>query len=242
MHLPRPKALSGINGEELVRSSSAETIHISMNDLLEERRRFEQYTRDQNTRLTRLRELINEEKVAASAELEKRRAEIAAAATQKLKVELDEARDLWQEQEKALAKTQAEYHAAQEEIQRLRDQHARQEVQQDNLRRRCQLYESAAHETAQLREQVQRLKEENLRYKANCEAVSGLKKDLEIARTAAETLRQHQATRIRELEEAYAAAAAGRKVCEEQRKEIAEKAEELYRLAISTASGDLSTS
>jgi predicted nucleic acid-binding Zn-ribbon protein len=228
---PRPKALSGINGEELVRSTSSETVHHSMNDLLEERRRFEQYTRDQNARLSRLRALINEEKAAASADLEKRRAEIVAAGTDKLKAELDEARELWQEQEKALAKTQAEYHAAQEEIQRLRDQHARQEVQQANLRHRCQLYESAANETAQLREQVQQLKEENLRCKLAADGVKGLQNERDLARAEADMLRQREAARIPELEELRTRAAAQAKMFEEQRNAIAEKAQELYRLA-----------
>lgn len=122
MALPRPKALSGINGEEMVRSTSSETIHVSMNDLLEERRRFEQYTRDQNARLNRLRELINEEKAGAAADLEKRRAEIVAGATAKLKAELDEARQLWQEQEKTQARTHGESLATQAEMRRLREQ------------------------------------------------------------------------------------------------------------------------
>lgn len=119
---PRPKGLSGITGEELVKSTSSETLNLSINDLLEERRRFEQYTREQNARLTRLRELINEEKASAAAELEKKRTEIAAGASGHLKAELEEARQVCLEQEKALAQAQAERSATQAEMQRLRAQ------------------------------------------------------------------------------------------------------------------------
>ena len=217
MPLPRPKALSGINGEELVRSTSSETIHLSINDLHEERRRFEQYTREQNVRLGRLRELISEERAAASAELERRRAEIVAAGTDKLKAELDESRHLWQEQEQALARTQADYHVAQAEIQRVREQF-------EELSRRCRLHELAANEAAQLREELQRVTQEHAHHQRDSEAMSGVQSELAQARAEVERLR-------REKEEVHAQAAAQRRKDEEERVAIADKAQTLYWLA-----------
>jgi hypothetical protein len=97
-------------------------LNISMNDLHEERRRFEQYTREQNARLTRLRDLINEEKATARADLEKERAEIVAGATKNVQAELDEARQLLREQEKAQVRTNADQAAALAEMKRIREQ------------------------------------------------------------------------------------------------------------------------
>lgn len=248
MALPRPKALSGINGEELVRSTSSETIHLSMNDLLEERRRFEQYTRDQNARLSRLRELMNEERAAASADLERRRAEIVAAATDKLKAELDESRHLWQEQEQALARTQADYHAARAEIQRLRSQFeeiprlrqqldeaqadvARRTAEQAELDRRCRLHELAANETALLREELQRVKEEYAHHQRASENLNRLRSEFADVRAEVEMLRRREAGHLQKLEGVLAAAAAQRRQHDEQRAAIAGKAQELYRLA-----------
>jgi hypothetical protein len=183
-----------------------------MHDLLEERRRFEQYTREQNARLTRLRDLITEEKANARADLEKSRAELVATATAKLRAELDDARQLLQEHDRSEAHTNAEHAAALAEMKRMREQ---------------------LQEVSQLRKELERIRAESAQQKAASQSLAALQNELASTRAELDILRQRDATRLRELEELRGADA--------HREAIVAKAQELCQLISEISSSRIPT-
>jgi predicted nucleic acid-binding Zn-ribbon protein len=203
-----------------------------LDQLREERKRFEQYTQEQHARLGRLRETIKEERAAADAELDKKRKDLAAAQDENIKKDLEEARKQLAARQHVEATLVAERDSARTELQGARQKGAQLSAEWDSARNEIQTLkqqlakgQGASEEAAKLKQQLGALQAESARQESELAAERRrLADDHRQLGEELKRLQQREAGLRQQLEEARAASfdaiAQERKALEDRSREL----------------------